>query len=184
MEDKGKKIVIETPSQLKFVGTQIEENLVRTTKPIHKESSSFYFEVKVVNSGEEGVVAIGLTQANQNTRSGHFPGWITDPTLGIGYHGDDGGIYHGSRKAIEHDEQYTTGDTVGCYLCRTRMNDEEITSVQFTRNGKKILYPRTLANADWYPTIGLASPGAIIDTNFDTNQSILDTEGKYYGYKA
>ena len=181
MDDKGEKIVIESSSQLKFVGTEIEANLVRATRPIDKDSSSFYFELKVVNSGEEGAIAIGLTQANVNTRSGYFPGW---KNLGIGYHGDDGGIFHESSKAIERGEPYATGDVVGCYLCRTQMNDEEITLVQFTRNGKKILSPRILPNADWYPTIGLASPGAIVETNFDTNQSIIDTKGLYYGYKS
>ena len=174
MDDKGEKIVIESSSQLKFVGTEIEANLVRATRPIDKDSSSFYFELKVVNSGEEGAIAIGLTQAHVNTRSGYFLGLRT---LGIGYHGDDGGIFHESDDAIEQGEPYATGDVVGCYLSRTRMNDEEITLVQFTRNGKKILYPRPLANADWYPTIGLASPGAIVHTNIDTYQSIFDTKG-------
>ena len=179
MEDKGEQIVIVTPSQIKFVGTKIEENLVRTTQTIDKKSPSFYFEVKVVNSGEEGVVAIGLTQANPNTRSGSFPGWNDDPTLGIGYHGDDGGIYHDSAEAIENGETYTTGDVVGCYMCRTQMNNEEIILVQFTKNGKKLLCPRILANASWYPTIGLGSPEAMVETNFDIHQFAFNTKGMY-----
>ena len=180
MDDKGKQITIKNQSQLEFTGVDTKENLVRTTRPIDKESSMFYFEVKVVNRGDEGVIAIGLTQANSNTRSGYFPGWSDDPTLGIGYHGDDGGIYHYSNQAIERGEPYTTGDVVGCYMCRTRINDEEIVLVQFTRNGKKILSPRIILNDYWYPTIGIGSPGAIVVTRFDINEFAFDVKGTYY----
>ena len=154
--------------------------MVRTTKPIERESSTFYFEVKVVNSGENGVIGIGLTQADPETRSGYFPGWKLKQTLGIGYHGNNGGIYHDSNREIEVGEPYTTGDVAGCYLCRTRINDEELNLVQFTKNGKKILSPRILTSDDWYPTIGLASPGAIVDTNFDLNQLAFDIKSMTY----
>ena len=180
MNDKGEHIRIKTPSQLEFIGDEIKENLIRTTKAIGKASSSFYFEAKMINSGKDGVIAIGLTQANPSTRSGHFPGWKSEPTLGIGYHGDDGGIFYESNKAIERGESYATGDIVGCYMCRTRMNDEDSTLVQFTRNGKMILFPRMITNDDCYPTIGLGSPRAIVDTRFDINEFSFDMNGTYY----
>ena len=176
-DDKGELIEIEGPSQLKFIGTEKRHNLARTTKPISKYSSSFYFEATIINSGDDGEIAIGLTKANPNTRSGYLPGWRSNPTLGIGYHGDDGGIFHESNKAIEHGEKYKAKDVVGCYLVRTRMSDEEIILVQFTKNGNKTLTPRIISNDEWYPTIGIGSPGAIVDTNFSINGFTFDVKG-------
>ena len=177
--DKGEQIVIEKESLLKFVGAEANPNLARTTRPIDKHFSSFYFEAKIVNSGENCMIAIGLTKKSPNTRSGHLPGWETNPKLGIGYHGDDGGIYHESIHAVERGEQFSTGDVVGCYMRRTRVNDEEITLTQFSKNGKKILSPRIISNADWFPTVGIGSPGAIVDTNFGIDQFIFNIKGMY-----
>ena len=180
MEDKGDLIAIQSPSKLKFIGTELKENLVRTTDPIPLTATSFYFEAKVVSCGNEGVIAIGLTQSNPNTKSGYFPGWNSDPSLGIGYHGDDGGIYHNSGRAVEKTEPFITNDVVGCYMCRTTLNNDEITLVQFTRNGEKILSPRIITNDKWYPTIGLGSPGAIVETNFGVNQFLFNVKGGYH----
>lgn len=130
----------------------------------------------MIDCGEEGVIAIGLTQANPVTRSGQFPGW-PDNTLGIGYHGDNGGIYHNSGRPIELTEFYTTGDIVGCYICRARISDKDISLVQFTKNGVKLLFPRVLENAEWYPTVGIGSPGAIVDTNFGGRQFSYNPKG-------
>ena len=125
------------------------------------------------------MIAIGLTKKSPNIRSGHLPGWETNPKLGIGYHGDDGGVYHESINAVEQGKQFTTGDVVGCYMSFTRVNDEDITLTQFTKNGKKILSPRIISNADWFPTIGIGSPGAVVDTNFGIDQFIFNIKGMY-----
>ena len=158
------------------------ENIIRTTKPISENSASFYFEAKVVNSGKDGIVAIGLTQTNSNTRTGHLPGWDSDPSLGIGYHGDGkGGIYHGNFiPADELGEPYTTGDVVGCYICRTQMNGDKINLVQFTKNGAVISSPRVITNDEWYPTIGIGSPGVLIESNFGEKAFCFNPSGKHF----
>ena len=76
-----------------------------------------------MDCGDNAELAIGLTKADSDTRTGCMPGWPSDfsgqkifSTLGIGYHGDDGGIYHYTGRPIERGEAYTTGDVVGCYL--------------------------------------------------------------------
>ena len=97
--------------------------------------------------------------------------------MGIGYHGDDGGIFHASNAPIEIGEVYTSGDVVGCFFCRTQKNDDQINLVQFTKNGERVLLPRIIANQEWYPTIGISSPGAIVDTYFDPNQFLYNDKG-------
>ena len=156
-------------------------NLIRTTKPIPLiNSTSFYFEVKIIDGGKNDYLGIGITEADPNTRSGSFPGWDTFPTLGIGYHGDDGKIFHknGYTKS-DFVEKFTTGDVVGCLIYLARTKDNEINLVQFTKNGKKLNFPRVVKTKVWYPTIGISSPGASVDTNFGQHPFLYLREGNY-----
>ena len=128
VEDKGDLIAIQSPSQLKFIGTERKENLIRTTNPISLTASSFYFEAKIVSNGKEGIIAIGLTQCNPNTKSGHFPGWNSDPSLGIGYHGDeDGGIdVLGLKILIETDAKYIFDKIQDQYRTQSSLTSDDI----------------------------------------------------------
>ena len=137
-------------------------------------TSSFYFEIKIVNSGANDIIGIGITQYNPSSRSGSFPGWSYYST-DIGYHGDDGKIFYNNSKSKYANQAglYSSGDIVGCLVYYIQIEDEDFIVVQFTNNGKKISYPRIIKTTDansqfyqWYPTIGMASPGAIVDTNF------------------
>ena len=153
-------------------------NLIRTTKPIpQKNWTSFYFEAKIVKGGSNNFIAIGLTEADPNTRTNCMPGWDTDntrkhkySTLGIGYHGDDGGIYHqNGGAAVDYFESFTTGDVIGCLVHHINVDgtQKEGTTVEFTKNGKKgPISPFLIKDAVWYPTIGIASIGAVVETNF------------------
>ena len=131
---------------------------------------SFYFEVEIIRCGIDASVNIGLTQYDPSTRSGCQPGWPTrygtkNHSLGIGYHSDNGGIYQDSPRALVSTETFTTGDVVGCLLSRITIGvlfRKEMIEVQFTKNGQKLLNPRKLENADWFPTIGMLSPGGFI----------------------
>ena len=154
-------------------------NIIRTKQPILGTSASFYFEAKILDSGENDIIGIGITQADSRSRSGVFPGWNTYPTLGIGYHGDDGGIFQGSGKKADTTEKFSTGDVVGCFVYHTQISKKDVTMVRFTKNGKKLNFPRILENKVWYPTIGIASPGASVETNFGENQFAYSPEGKY-----
>ena len=176
-EDKGDLIIIENDSRIKFSGSEIHHSIIRTNKHIPETSKTFYFEAKVVESGKEGLISIGLTKTNPSTRSGYFPGWSS--SLGIGYHADDGGIYYGRGQAIQHTEPYVTGDIVGCYLCCFDINNLSRTLVQFTKNGETVCSPRIIAKDKWYPTLGVGSPGATIETNFGETSFLFNTEGIY-----
>ena len=151
-------------------------------------SASFYFEMKIEDSGVNGAIGIGITQSDPSTRSGAMPGWGYFST-DIGYHGDDGKIFHtnpnAKSKSIDQAELYTNGDVVGCFVYRTQIEDEEFIVVQFTNNGKEMSFPRLIKTTDansqflhWYPTIGIASLGAIIDTNFGERPFLYLGQGK------
>ena len=198
-EDKGDLIKIDSDSQVSYAGENVTHNLIRTTKPIPQTNwTSFYFEVKVIDGGLNDMISIGLTEFNPVTRSGYFPGWTEldqdgNPekilsTLGIGYHGTDGGIYHGNgigrrlriKMETDHAENFTTGDVVGCLVRRAAVEDQEAILVQFTKNGKKLNFPRLIKKKILYPTIGMASPGAHVEINFGEHPFLYLEKGIHF----
>ena len=188
--DKGDRITIEEPSRLSYVGSSELHNLIRTTKPIpQKNWTSFYFEAKIIKGGSNDFIAIGLTEADPNTRTDCMPGWDTDnwgnsySTLGIGYHGDDGGIYKGSGQSRYVRHPFTTGDVVGLLIHINGINGthQENTTVEFTKNGKiGTMYPIRIKDAVWYPTIGIASIGAVVETNFGEHPFLFTDMSKIF----
>ena len=153
-------------------------NLIRTTKPIpQKNGTSFYFEAKIVKGCVRCSIVIGLTEADPNTRTNCLPGYDYDKrerkyrlsTLGIGYRGGNGGIYTGTGHLESRSDTFTAGDIVGCLVHINGMNGthQESTTVEFTKNGKLgPISPVHIKNAVWYPTIGIAEGGAVVETNF------------------
>jgi len=176
-EDKGAKIKILHPNILRFVGNEKIHNMIRTTEPVPNTVKSFYFEAKILDSGSNKIIVIGFTQSDPETRSGCLPGWAKYPTLGIGYHGDDGGIcFKSSTKHLQVAEKFETGDTVGCFLYQNSLHGMEVTQVQFTKNGEKVLDPMVIENGEWHPTIGMASPFSSVLTNFGERPFAFDLE--------
>ena len=182
--DKGDKIIVDSHlitmgglSRLSYTGHSKVHNLVRTTRPIRKNSSSFYFEAKILDCGSNEIIGIGITEADPNTRSGVFPGWSTYSTLGIGYHGDDGGIFYKNSQKIDSNETFTTGDVVGCLVYHTNIENDPLTFIRFTKNGEEINFSRLVKNANWYPTIGMASPGSSVEVNFGEHPFLYTEKG-------
>ena len=175
-------INIVNQSRISYYNRDGPDNIVRTTEPISMASASFYFEMEIVDGGKNDGIAIGITQSDPSTRSGDMPGWSYVST-DAGYHGDDGKIFINGK--YDQADLYTKGDVVGCLVYRSQIEDEEFIVVQFTKNGRKINFPRLIKTTDansqflhWYPTIGIASPGAIIDTNFGEHPFLYVGQGK------
>eukprot|EP01045_Picozoa_sp_COSAG04_P004561 COSAG04_NODE_200_length_20490_cov_33.582021_2_plen_3075_part_00 len=82
---------------------------------------SDYFEVLVIDGGEQNIVCVGVAPDNYNSSTRHRvpqPGWEAGS---VGYHADDGGLFveDGSaaaavRLAGDHHRTFGTGDVVGC----------------------------------------------------------------------
>jgi len=96
-------------------------------------------------------VAIGLS-TNEFSITDKMPGWDKSS---YGFHGDDGGIFHGNGDMIRRfGPKFGSGDTIGCGI------DYANQGIFFTVNGKFLGYAWT--NVDLsktlYPTVG-------VDTN-------------------
>ncbi|CAG8724268.1 4383_t:CDS:2, partial [Racocetra fulgida] len=88
--------------------TSSDAAAIRTNKPIPPEVGLYYFEITVLNSGER---------------------WVHGT---IGYHGDNGRLYHERGTGEFFGPCYNVGDTVGCGINFLNME------IFFTKNGINI----------------------------------------------
>ena len=130
--------------------------------------------MKVLKTGENGRIGIGLTKYSVKSRNGDMPGWSGQS---IGYHGDDGGIFHNAGNAVTSAETFTTGDTVGCLITRTRIAEKNIQMCSFTKNGKRLQPIRYLEEGEFFPTIGMGSNGALVEANLGEKEFLFDVQG-------
>ena len=70
----------------------------------------YYFEIKIVDSGEDGFIGIGLSSANSDLNC--LPGWRS---RSYGYHGDDGKKFENgiSHRGKVYGPTFTTNDIIG-----------------------------------------------------------------------
>lgn len=130
---------------------------VRSSSSIPSTCTLYYFEMKVIDEGDKGLMEIGLT--NKFSKLNRMPGWGTNS---IGYHGDNGKIYNGRKIGSEYGPSFGVGDIVGCGL------DLKRNIVFFTKNGRSFgvaVYnlPNDIA---WYPTTCLNSRNEKVEINF------------------
>ena len=129
--------------------------MVRADRPIPRQGM-FFFEVSIVNAGSNKEVAVGI--CTRNTPLTSFPGW--DPSS-FGFHGDDGNIFC----ETDADPKYTpnmpfqSGDPIGVGL---DFNSATLTFYSRQREIQRIQLQRHQMDQDYYPCIGISSPGAIV----------------------
>ena len=117
-----------------------------------------YFEVKITDTVDDGEIGIGL--GHKNYPLCNMPGW---GIRSIGYHADDGGLYHERGFARLHGPTCSIGDTMGCGIDFTSSADGKV-RVWFTKNDKVVFQPRTLDLLDdsesmFYPLICMRGSG-------------------------
>uniref|UniRef100_A0A182SNP4 B30.2/SPRY domain-containing protein n=1 Tax=Anopheles maculatus TaxID=74869 RepID=A0A182SNP4_9DIPT len=138
---------------------------VRTAYPIPAACGLYYFEVKIISKGRDGYMGIGLTHTN--FKMNRLPGWDKQS---YGYHGDDGHSFCSSGNGQPYGPTFTTGDIIGCGV---NLVDN---TCFYTKNGHhlgiafKDLPPRL------YPTVGLQTPGEVVDANFGQEPFKFDIE--------
>ncbi|XP_001659381.2 ran-binding protein 9 [Aedes aegypti] len=139
---------------------------VRTQFPIPAACGLYYFEVKIISKGRDGYMGIGLT-AHPHFKMNRLPGWDKQS---YGYHGDDGNSFCSSGNGQPYGPTFTTGDIIGCGV---NLVDN---TCFYTKNGHhlgiafKDLPPRL------YPTVGLQTPGEVVDANFGQEPFKFDIE--------
>ncbi|XP_063239311.1 ran-binding protein 9 [Bacillus rossius redtenbacheri] len=138
---------------------------VRATHAIPAACGLYYFEVKIVSKGRDGYMGIGLSA--QGVNMNRLPGWDKHS---YGYHGDDGHSFCSSGTGQPYGPTFTTGDVIGCGV-----NLIENTCF-YTKNGHNLGVAFTDLPPNLYPTVGLQTPGEIVDANFGQSPFVFDIE--------
>ncbi|XP_048363881.1 ran-binding protein 9 [Sphaerodactylus townsendi] len=137
---------------------------VRATHPIPAACGIYYFEVKIVSKGRDGYMGIGLSA--QGVNMNRLPGWDKHS---YGYHGD-GHSFCSSGTGQPYGPTFTTGDVIGC--CVNLINN----TCFYTKNGHSLGIAFTDLPPNLYPTVGLQTPGEVVDANFGQHPFVFDIE--------
>jgi hypothetical protein len=128
-----------------------------------------YFEVKVLNPGEDCAIGIGI--ADEWYFLDCQPGWCDNS---IAYHCDDGRIFKNGN--VENEKNKKPSSSKYIIGCGMRDNDKQESTVFFTRNGEEIYKMpfKGQSSTRLYPTICMHSPGEKVKINTDVswNQSV------------
>uniref|UniRef100_A0A8B9GRC5 RAN binding protein 9 n=1 Tax=Astyanax mexicanus TaxID=7994 RepID=A0A8B9GRC5_ASTMX len=138
---------------------------VRATHPIPAACGVYYFEVKIISKGRDGYMGIGLSA--QGVNMNRLPGWDKHS---YGYHGDDGHSFCSSGTGQPYGPTFTTGDVIGC--CVNLINN----TCFYTKNGHSLGIAFTDLPPNLYPTVGLQTPGEVVDANFGQHPFVFDIE--------
>ena len=137
---------------------------------------------------------MGIGLSTQIVNTNRLPGW---DKMSYGYHGDDGNAFCGSgtgqvvsskstkknssKQFCFHDLKnvrfqygptFTTGDVIGCGLNLLEG------SCFYTKNGHHLGTAFTDMPSQLYPTVGLQTPGEVVDANFGQEPFLFDIEGE------
>uniref|UniRef100_A0A671X9J2 RAN binding protein 9 n=1 Tax=Sparus aurata TaxID=8175 RepID=A0A671X9J2_SPAAU len=112
---------------------------------------------------------MGIGLSAQGVNMNRLPGWDKHS---YGYHGDDGHSFCSSGTGQPYGPTFTTGDVIGC--CVNLINN----TCFYTKNGHSLgndlrqqsQYPNL------YPTVGLQTPGEVVDANFGQHPFVFDIE--------
>ncbi|CAG9864238.1 unnamed protein product [Phyllotreta striolata] len=138
---------------------------VQATHPIPPSCGLYYFEVKIVSKGRDGYMGIGLSA--QGVNMNRLPGWDKQS---YGYHGDDGHSFCSSGTGQPYGPTFTTGDVIGCGV---NLIDN---TCFYTKNGHHLGTAFRDLPPNLYPTVGLQTPGEVVDANFGQEPFVFDIE--------
>lgn len=138
---------------------------VRTNCPIPASCGLYYFEVKIISKGRDGYMGIGLTATS--FKMNRLPGWDKQS---YGYHGDDGNSFCSSGNGQPYGPTFTTGDIIGCGV---NLVDN---TCFYTKNGHHLGIAFRDLPPKLFPTVGLQTPGEIVDANFGQKPFEFDIE--------
>ncbi|RIB07927.1 concanavalin A-like lectin/glucanase domain-containing protein [Gigaspora rosea] len=139
--------------------------IIRTNNPIPSQCKFFYFEVKIIDNGKNGMIGIGFCtkSSDQDKKNIDIMALPGQENNSWGYHSDDGYLFC-SGSGEPYGPPYTIGDTIGCYLnFKNRI-------VFYTKNGINLGIacdlPDDLKEGSLYPCAGFRSQGEFIEVNF------------------
>ena len=115
-----------------------------------------YFELLILHQGQEASIGIGVGEKSYSMS--RMPGWNRNS---VGYHADDGKLYHESGGGSAFGPTCTRGDVMGCGVDYDTDSGVGYVQVFFTKNGKQ--FGKSIRvkrpNFGLFPLIGLHSSG-------------------------
>jgi len=141
---------------------------VRSDCYIPPSCGIYYFEVTVISKGRDGYIGVGLSA--ERVQLNRLPGWDSNS---FGYHGDDGNVFTDSGAGDKYGPTFTSGDVIGCCL---NLTDR---TIFFTKNGENLgiaFDPSKVPTRPLFPTVGLQTPGEIVEVNFGQKRFVFDFE--------
>ncbi|KAI8984413.1 hypothetical protein BDF20DRAFT_986304 [Mycotypha africana] len=141
---------------------------IRTNFSIPAQCGIYYFEVKILSLGQDGVFAVGF--CTSESKLDKLPG---HDKFSIGYHGIDGQLYSKSIKQNQELPSFTIGDIIGCGINFAHE------TVFFTKNGVLLgtafqLKSSEMISTSYYPCVGLTTLGEKITANFGQELFLFD----------
>jgi hypothetical protein len=115
-----------------------------------------YYEYEITARGVEASIGIGVGERNYPLN--RMPGWNRNS---VGYHGDDGKLYHENGRGDRFGPTCTEGDKMGCGIDFDAEVDYGYHEVFFTKNGQPVGNVVRMKRPvhGLYPIIGLHSAG-------------------------
>ncbi|KAG2422582.1 hypothetical protein HXX76_015910 [Chlamydomonas incerta] len=147
-------------TRVRYVGPGEDDTqaaTIRSNYPLPADVPLFYFEITVLDRGQDGFIGVGLcTDTVLLTR---LPGW--DPHS-YGYHGDDGNAFAGSGTGRPYGPGYGAGDVIGVLYDRSNR------SISYFKNGLPLgpAFRDVAESAPLYPCVGLRTRGEEVMANF------------------
>ncbi|KAJ3167057.1 hypothetical protein HDU88_002394 [Geranomyces variabilis] len=182
-KDKNQTLDISTNGQrITYSGLGEDDKhagAVRSNYCIPPQCGLFYYEVTIISKGRDGYIAIGFS--TQSVQLNRLPGWEENSW---GYHGDDGHSFCCSGTGRKYGPSYTTGDVIGCIV--NFMSG----TISFTKNGVwlgvafKNAIESIKGDAGLFPSVGLRTPGEIVESNFGQSEFKFDIDHHYKEEKA
>ncbi|KAG2484746.1 hypothetical protein HYH03_016493 [Edaphochlamys debaryana] len=165
-------------TRIRYVGPGDDDTqaaTVRANYPVPSDTPLYYFEVKVVDRGQDCFIGVGF--CTEEVLLSRLPGW--DPHS-YAYHGDDGHAFAGSGMGRPYGPSYTTGDVVGA------LYDKAERTISYFKNGQP-LGPafRDVSEAQpLFPCVGLRTRGEEVVANFGAGPSGEPFRADFSGIKA
>ena len=142
-----------------FVGAGGDDivGTIRSKMPLDPFGPYNYFDVKIIDPGEKGFIALGVCSEHYPTN--RLPGW---DDLSVGFHIDDGSIQTSSDQKSTG-EPCTKGDVIRCAIQPIDRHDKQV-NVTFHKNGKfigKVLFWKP-GKGGFFAQVGCMSQGEVI----------------------
>ncbi|GFR51231.1 hypothetical protein Agub_g13606, partial [Astrephomene gubernaculifera] len=156
--------------RVRYVGPGEDDShaaAIRANLPVPADCSLYYFEVRVLDRGQDGFIGVGF--CTSDVRLARLPGWEGHS---YGYHGDDGHAFAGQGVGRPYGPPYGTGDVIGA------LYDKVERTISYFKNGRPlgVAFREVQEATPLYPCVGMRTRGEALAANFGTGAEPFRTD--------